>query len=138
MIRTWYELWSAHRLRLWLLLPFLDFNQGPKLPVERGDALPGSGDVYVDNGLRMDPGDGSVLVCKRQHEFVGFRHFQYDLYTRRPADDASPRIQTRIRCPRPSGIPWTGRSRSPWAKAPGQRPTIPYRARRRTSCCNRP
>jgi hypothetical protein len=43
-------------------LPFLDFDEGPKPAIEHGDALPGSGDVYVDGGLRRDLGDDSVLI----------------------------------------------------------------------------
>ena len=38
MVRPGYELWPSRLLRLWPRLPFLDFNQGPKPPVERGDA----------------------------------------------------------------------------------------------------
>lgn len=30
---------------------FFDFDEGPKLAIVDGDPLPGSGDVYVDDGL---------------------------------------------------------------------------------------
>ena len=62
MVRAWYVFRPARGLWLRLPLPFLGFCQGPKLAVEHGDLLPGPGDVYVDYGLRRDPGDDSVLV----------------------------------------------------------------------------
>ena len=62
MVWAWDVFWPAHGLWLVLLLPFLDFDEGPKPAVEGGDPLPGSGDVNVDDGLRGDPGDDPVLV----------------------------------------------------------------------------
>ena len=58
MVRPGYELWPSRLLRLRLPLPFLGFCQGPKPAVEHGDALAGSGDVYVDDGLWRDLGGG--------------------------------------------------------------------------------
>ena len=58
MVRARHEFRPAHGLCLRLPMPFLDFDQGPKPPVERGDALAGSGDVYVDDGLWRDLGGG--------------------------------------------------------------------------------
>ena len=62
MVRAWYVFRPARLVRLWSRLPFLDFCQSPELAFEDGDPLPGPGDVYVDYGLRRDPGDDSVLV----------------------------------------------------------------------------
>lgn len=62
MVRAWDVFWPAHGLWLFLLLPFLDFDEGPKPAIEDGDTLPGSGDVYVDDGLWGDPGDDPVPV----------------------------------------------------------------------------
>ena len=58
MVRARYVFRPAYGLWLRLLMPFLDFDQGPKPPVERGDAFAGSGDVYVDDGLWRDLGGG--------------------------------------------------------------------------------
>lgn len=62
MVRARYVFRPARGLWLRLLMPFLGFCQGPEPAVEHGDPLPGPGDVYVDYGLRRDPGDDSVLV----------------------------------------------------------------------------
>lgn len=62
MVRPGYELWPSRLLRLWPRLPFLGFDQGPKPPVERGDALSRPGDVDVDDGFRRNLGQDAFVV----------------------------------------------------------------------------
>ena len=70
MVRAGYELRPAHGLWLRLLMPFLDFGQGPKPPVERGDALAGSGDVYVNDGLWRDLAAACPVVSLPEIAFL--------------------------------------------------------------------
>ena len=62
MVRARYVFRPARGLWLRLPLPFLDFDQGPKPPVERGDALSRPGDVDVDDGFRRNLGQDAFVV----------------------------------------------------------------------------